>query len=156
MDVNEAAEDFWDFAVSDIPRFPTGYSLDDTCGMIAQRELGLMLARSAVGKSTWMLNVIRASQDVPTVVFNMEMSARMQFEWLVPMTYWPDFDIPADDLESVARNRKDPRRDELVTAVKGMRYRYPALDFCELDQAPTVEELARTVDAIEQKSGTRP
>lgn len=156
MDVNEAANDFWDFAVSDIPRFPTGYSLDDTCGMIAQRELGLMLARSAVGKSTWMLNVIRSSQDVPTVVFNMEMSARMQFEWLVPMTYWPEFTIAADDLESVARNPMDPRHDELVAAVKGMRYRYPALNFVERDSSPTVEDLARTVDAIEQSSGIRP
>ena len=156
MDVNEAAEDFWDFAVSDIPRFPTGYSLDDTCGMIAQRELGLMLARSAVGKSTWMLNVIRASQDVPTVVFNMEMSARMQFEWLVPMTYFPDFSIPADDLESVARDKRDPRREELVAATKGMRYRYPSLNFVELVESPKVEDLARTVDAIEQQSGVRP
>ena len=156
MDVTEAGDAFWEFVASDIPRFPTGYSLDDTCGMIAQRELGLMLARSAVGKSTWMLNVIRASQDVPTVVFNMEMSARMQFEWLVAMTFCEDLNISADDLESVARNPRDPRHEALVTTRRAMHYRYPALNFEQFDESPTVDSLARLVDAIEQKRGIRP
>lgn len=153
--VDAAVEDLLAFSAENVPRFPTGYSLDDTCGMIAQSELGLMWARSASGKSTWMLNVIRESQDVPTVVFNMEMTARRQVEWLVSMTF--DLGTPAFDVEEVLRRGSlDPRNEELVRSLKEMSLRYPHLNFVSPPSPPTVEDLARSVDAIEDRSGTRP
>lgn len=154
VDADAAAEDLLGFAASDVPRFPMGYSIDENCGMVGPGELALLWARSGSGKSTWMLNVIASSQEVPTVIFNMEMSPRRQIEWLMAMTF---------DLKTRARLIEEELRVadggtaylELVSSLRAMKNHYPNLSFVSPNQ-PTVAEFAMAVDEIEDKSGVRP
>lgn len=150
-----AVADLFGFAAADVPRFDTGFSLDDTCGRIGPSEFALMWARSGSGKSTWLLNVISNSPKVPTVVFNMEMSPRRQMEWLCAMSF--DLEVPAREMDDVLRaGTADPRYGELVSALKAMQTRYPDLSLVSSQSAPSLVDLAMEVDAIEDKTGVRP
>lgn len=155
FDASQAVEDLIGFAANDSQRFPIGYSLDDTCGMVGPGELALLWARSGSGKSTFTLNVIANSPKVPTAVFNMEMTPRRQMEWLVPMTF--DLQAPARELDDVLREGEhNPSYAELVSALRAMPKRYPNLTFIGPEKAPSVTDLAMKVDEIEDRSGVRP
>lgn len=150
----DAADDAVGFAQKDHIRFGTGFSLDDSCGCVGTSELALVVARSGTGKSTLMLNMVRNTPDVPTVVFNMEMTPRRQAEWLVAMSY--DLQTPAKDIESVLHaGPEDERYYELETAFKGVQEHYPNLHFL-MPSRPSVSDLAMTVDDIADETGVRP
>lgn len=135
-------------------RFGTGWSVDDTCGELGTGELALMWARSGSGKSTWMLNVVRATPQVPTLIVNMEMTARRQSEWLMAMTF--DLETPARDIEQVLRaGPDDGRYDELKYAEHQMSTTYPHLYFASPSR-PTITDLAILLDDIEDQFGVRP
>lgn len=155
VSVGEAGDDLFAFAASDIPRLPLGYSLDDTCGKTGLGELGLLWARSGAGKSTLVLNVIANTPDIPTVVFNMEMTARRQWEWLLAMSF--PLDTPAKDVEDVLRAGVDhPRYAEILEAADSMKQVYSHLHFVSPSKAPTVDELKVTVWDYEAQTGVRP
>lgn len=155
FDADGAVADLLGFAAADVPRFSTGFSLDDTCGCIGPGEFALMWARSGSGKSTWLLNVISNSPKVPTVVFNMEMSPRRQMEWLTAMTF--DLAVPAREMDDVLRaGTADDRYGELLHALKAMKASYPDLNFVSPAKAPTLKDFAMTVDELEDRTGVRP
>jgi replicative DNA helicase len=153
--VGEAGDDLFAFAASDKPRLPLGYSLDDTCGRIGLGEMGLLWARSGAGKTTFVMNVIANTPDSPTVVFNLENTARRQYEWLLAMTF--PLSTQAKDIEDVLRaGEEHPQFNEIREAADSMKYVYPDLHFISPAKAPTVNELQVTVWDIEAQTGVRP
>jgi len=66
------------WALSDIPRVPTGYDLFDlrTGGGIAPGEVMIFLARTGVGKTWFAVNVIANNPAIPTLLFSLEMHGR--------------------------------------------------------------------------------
>lgn len=154
VDADAAVDELIGFTEADTPRFQTGYSLDDSCGMMGPGELALLWARSGSGKSTLLLNWLAASPHVPTAIFNMEMTPRRQIEWLAAMTF--DLETPARDIEEVMRwGADDPRYDEIIASLRAMKTRYPGLNFFQ-PATPTVKDMAMAVDAIEDRTGIRP
>lgn len=154
LSTEEAASDLFDFVGRDDTRFGLGWSIDDTCGQVGTGEMALMWARSGAGKSTWMLNVIRNTPTVPTVVFNMEMTPRRQLEWLAAMTF--DMTVSAREIEDVLREGPDDARyHETREAVAAMGHRYPDLHFVNPTR-PDVTDLAIVLDDIDGVSGVRP
>jgi hypothetical protein len=82
-------------------RYPTGYSVDDTCGRQGAGELALLLARASIGKSNYVLNVIANSPWVPTLFVSLEMPAYTLCQWLVCIAN--ELDTPQDRVEDVLR-----------------------------------------------------
>lgn len=154
FDPDDAADDLLAFAASDVQRFGVGYSFDDQCGMVGPGELVLMWGRASTGKSTWLLNVINNTPNVPTVIFNMEMTPRRQAEWLACMSM--DYSIPAFEVEEVLSwGPDDERYPEVVAGLRSLKTRFPYLQFT-MPSLPTISDLARGVDTIEDKCGWRP
>lgn len=154
VNADSAVDDLLGFTSTDRARFATGYSLDDSCGMIGPGELALLWARSGSGKSTLLLNFLAASPDVPTVIFNMEMTPRRQIEWLMAMTF--DLNTPAKMIEEVLRwGDDDPNYADIVSSLRAMKTRYPNLNFVSPTR-PTISDLAMLVDRVEDETGTRP
>lgn len=150
----EAADDLLDFVSRPDTRFGTGWSIDDTVGMVGVGELALLWARTSCGKSTWTLNLVHNTPDIPTVVFNMEMTPRRQLEWLAAMTF--PLETPGRDIENVLRFGPDDNRyDETMKAVRGVRDYYPNLHFVNPSR-PTVEDFSVVLEDIESMTGTRP
>lgn len=154
LDTSAAVRQLVDYANKDDVRFGTGWSIDDTCGCIGTGEMALMWARSGSGKSTWYLNNIRNTPDVPTLVVNMEMTPRRQMEWLTAMTF--DLKTPGRELEEVLRwGPEDPRYVEVMSALEQMPDRYPNLHFVTPSR-PRVGDLEVLLDDIDNATGTRP
>lgn len=152
--VQEAGESLLRYSKEEHARFGTGWSIDDSCGMVGGGELALWVARSGSGKSTAYLNIIRNTPDVPTLVVNMEMTARRQIEWLLSMTY--DLETPARDIEGVlGAGDEDPRYGEVVTALDNLGGRYPHLHFVTPTR-PSVSDLEFVLDDITDQTGVRP
>lgn len=151
---NEAVLDLVAFAQEDHTRFGTGWSIDDICGRVGLGELALMWARSGGGKSTWTLNLIRNTPDVPTLVVNMEMTPRRQMEWLTSMTF--DMPVAGREVETVLREGPaNPKYAECVGLLEQMPERYPHLHFATPSR-PTVTDLRVLLDDIEDATGVRP
>jgi hypothetical protein len=149
-----AAADLRLNASIDHARFGTGWSVDDRCGSVGLGELALMWARSSAGKSTWYLNVIRNTPEVPTLVVNMEMTPRRQVEWLVSMTY--DMEVAGREIEEVLRwGSDDPRFFELVAALDQLQETYQHLHFVNPSR-PAIADISVMLNDIEDSTGTRP
>lgn len=152
--VREAGEDLLRYSQEEHSRFGTGWSIDDQCGMVGAGELVLWVARSGSGKSTAYLNVVRNTPDVPTVIVNMEMTARRQIEWLLSMTY--DLQTPSRDVEEVLRaGPEDYRYQELVDSLASLGEHYPHLHFVTPSR-PSVDDLRYVLDDISDMTGVRP
>jgi replicative DNA helicase len=152
--VRDAGSDLLRHSQEEHSRFATGWSIDDVCGQVGTGELALWVARSSSGKSTAYLNVIRNTPDVPTVVFNMEMTPRRQIEWLLSMSF--DLATPARDIEAVlAEGEEDRRYYELVQALDNLGERYPHLHFVSPSR-PSVSDLCFVLDDITDQTGVRP
>lgn len=116
--------------------------------------MALVWARSGSGKSTLVLNIIRNTPSIPTLVVNMEMTARRQIEWLTSMTF--DITTPSRYIEEVLREGdEDNRYDELQWALSEMPIRYPNLQFV-MPTRPSVSDLHSVVEDIEDATGVRP
>lgn len=156
VSADSAVDDLFRFTASDVARFPTGYSVDDTCGMIGPGELGLLWARSGSGKSTWLLNILASSPKVPTAIFNMEMTPRRQIEWLMAMTF--NLKTPARLIDEVLAqgDTTDECYLEIASSLRAMNTRYPTLHFFNPEKAPSVTDFAKAVDSVEDSTGIRP
>lgn len=149
-----AVEELLHFSKTEHARFGTGWSADDTCGLVGVGELALWVARTGSGKSTAYLNIIRNTPEVPTLVVNMEMTARRQIEWLLSMTF--DLQVRSRDIEEVLRwGADDPRYGEVVQALDMLGDRYPNLHFVTPTR-PTVNDLRYVLDDVEDATGVRP
>lgn len=154
LDVASATRDLRSHALQPFSRFGTGWSIDQTCGEVGTGELALLLARSSSGKSTAMLNIIHNTPDVPTLVVNMEMTARRQVEWLTGMTF--DLSVRTRDIEDVLRaGPEDDRHIEVVAALDKMSEHYQHLHFITPTR-PSVSDLSFVIDDIEDSTGERP
>ncbi len=154
LDVGGAVQDLRAFSQVDHARFGTGWSIDDSCGMVGVGEMALLWARSSAGKSTLALNIIRNTPEVPTLMVNMEMTARRQVEWLTSMSY--DIETPGRYIEDVLREGEEDRRyHELDQALKNMGERYKHLSFL-MPSRPSVSDLKYVIDDIEDATGVRP
>lgn len=133
----------------------TGYSLDKECGLMSSGELALVWARSGAGKSSLLLNIIANTPDIPTVFFNMEMRARSMAEWLTTMRY--DLGIPYRDLKELILNQDDdPRYLDVMERMEQAKVMDPPQVWFVEPRSPTIDTLARTIDAVEKASGIRP
>jgi hypothetical protein len=76
--LHETTAEYRDWDVSDHPRIRTGFPFFDgpTEGGVARGEVGILMARSSVGKTNVGLNIIRVNPSVPTVMFSLEMHGR--------------------------------------------------------------------------------
>lgn len=153
LDTAGAVRQLVDYADKDETRFGTGWSIDDTCGRVGTGELALMWARSSAGKSTWYCNVIANTPEVPTVVVNMEMTARRQIEWLLPMTF--DLETPAREVEEVLRSGEPGRHEEVMSALEQLPERYPNLHFVTPSH-PTVTDIEVLIEDIADQTGVKP
>jgi len=154
LDPAQAVSDLYRFIENPGTRFGTGWSVDDSCGMVGKGELALCVARSSSGKSTWMLNVVRNTPRVPTVVVNMEMQPRLMVRWLLPMTF--DLQASAFEIEAVLRaGPEDDRWQELHDALNRIPEVYPNLHFVSPPR-PQVEDLRYIVQDVEDATGIRP
>lgn len=154
VSTGDALSELKRLAAENRPEFGTGWSVDESCGLVSVGELALLWARSGSGKSSVMLNMIRNSPDVPTAVFNMEMTAHRQFEWLATMTY--DLSASAKEVSELLKwGEDDDRYGELVEALDRTAQRYPNLHFFQPNR-PSVTDLRIMVDDIEMRTGVRP
>lgn len=153
VSTSDAAKDLIAFTMEQGQRFSTGWSIDESCGRVGVGELALAWARSSAGKSTWMLNVIANTPNVPTVLFNMEMTARRQLEWMTAMSY--DLEVHARDMDTVLGDPSHKQYAETLSAVRDASRLFPHLYFVNPSR-PTVSDLKASVDAIEAKTGVRP
>ena len=154
VSLQEAGTDLLQFVQRPDTRFGTGWSIDDSCGQVGTGEMALMWARSGAGKSTWMLNIIANTPQVPTVVVNMEMTPRRQEEWLTAMTY--NLSVPSRDIETALRaGPEDDRYEEVERAVRTMFREYSQVHFLNPSH-PSVEDLMVAVDDITDATGVRP
>ena len=154
VNAGEAGDDLLDFVTRPDTRFGIGWSLDDSVGMVGTGELALLWARSGCGKSTWTLNVIRNTPEIPTIVFSMEMTPRRQLEWLTAMTF--PLQTPGRDIEGVLREGpEDDRWQEVIDSVRQTRQVYSYLHFVNPSR-PTVADFNVVVSDVEAMTGIRP
>ena len=76
--LHETTNEYRDWASSDHPRIRTGLPFIDsrTEGGVASGELGILIARSGVGKTALGLHLARVNPHVSTLIFSKEMHAR--------------------------------------------------------------------------------
>lgn len=140
---------------SDVGRLPTGYSIDQSCGMMSPGELALLWARSGTGKSTLLTNILSRTGHVPTVFFTMEMSAWKLNVWLTCMTH--NLAVPVREVEDIlAWGEDDDRYGSLVGAFQSMKRFHPNLHFVQMSRPPTVNDLIAECDAIWDRTGVQP
>lgn len=135
-------------------RYPLGYSYDVSHGQIGAGELGFILARTGVGKSTFVVNMLARTAEVPTVFFSLEMGPEQVFAWLVSCTF--NLSIPAKEMESVLNpENEDPRMAEAVVACRRFAELYPHLWIVDPPRR-AIPDFVSTVDAIWDDVGVRP
>ena len=137
----------------DHSRFGTGWSVDQTCGQVGLGEMALVWGRSGSSKSTWTLNVIANTPEIPTLVVNMEMKPRQQVEWLAAMSF--DLATAGRDIEEVLHDPADDRYPELNVALEVLPSRYPSLSFVSPSR-PTVDDLSVVLDDVADSGVERP
>ncbi len=80
----EVKDELYKWATSDIVRVPLGYPFfdDRTMGGMAPGQVMILLARTGVGKTWFLINVAANNPTVPTVLFSLEMHGRYILERL--------------------------------------------------------------------------
>lgn len=151
----QALDEYVEFCTKPTSGLGTGYSIDETCGVMGPGELALMWARSSAGKSTLLLNILANTPSIPTVFFNMEMRSRSLAEWLTTMSN----DLGIDYFllrELIQTGGEDIRYDDVMAKLQKAKVdNAPKVWFMEA-RSPNVDDLARVVDTIEADTGIRP
>lgn len=153
LTVEDAAKDLRAYAQQEHSRFGTGWSIDQTCGQVGLGEMALIWGRSGCSKSTFLLNVIANTPDVPTLVVNMEMKPRQEVEWLTAMAF--ELETSGRDIEDVLHDPTDDRYEELDAALDKLGMRFPNLHLV-CPSRPGVDDLSYLLDDVEDATGTRP
>lgn len=150
-----AVDDLLAFYTNEQTRFGTGLpSLDHRVGSPGLGEVTLVWARSSAGKSTFMLNVIANSPQVPTLVVNMEMPPRMQQEWLLSMAY--DLSVPAREVGNViASGPRHPSFEEVTFGLNELKFIFPNLHFLRPER-PSPDDIRVALNDIADATGIKP
>jgi len=145
VSLRDAAKGLREQAAQHRAKFPTGFSLDTRCGVVKAGELALLWARTGAGKTTMLLNVLANTPEIPTVLFNLEMSDAQVLAWLATMTC-PNLRVGARDIEEVLEDPTHQSYDELQAAIDLTVDTYPHLTLAQ-PMRPTLGELAGLVEA---------
>lgn len=144
--LHEIKGELVDWATSDIPRVRLGYSFfDQWTNGVATGELCTLIARSGVGKTYFLLNVIRNNPKTPCVVFSMEMHARYLLARLASI----------NSGEATWKIEETLRRHGRHWAVDTVVDQYPHL---HIDDEPTrsVAEMGEVLERYETDTGVSP
>lgn len=141
------SDELTQWATSDIPRVSTGYSIFDerTNGGIAPGEVALFLARSSVGKTWFVINMLNHNPSVPSIFFSLEMHGRYVLQRLAAV----HTDIGTDFIENTMMERgKSEAVSQTVTS-------FPKL---MVDDRPgmTLGDMLDACDEYEEVHGERP
>jgi replicative DNA helicase len=144
--LGEVGEDLARWASSDIPRIPTGYSFFDqrSSGGIATGEMMVFLARTSVGKTWFLVNVVVNNPTVPTVLFSLEMHARHILKRIASVYTGVDTEQIEDDL---VRYGRSAAVDQTIKA-------YPHL-YIEDEPALSVGDMSDVLDEYYERHGQR-
>ena len=135
------------WATSDIPRVATGYSIfdDRTNGGIAPGEVALFLARSSVGKTWFVINMLNHNPSVPSIFFSLEMHGRYVLQRLAAV----HTDVSTDFIENMMMERG--KSEAVNQAVQ-------TFDKLMVDDRPgmTLGDMLDACDEYEEVHGVRP
>lgn len=134
----------------------TGYSLDGQYGGIGPGQLGLLLARTKVGKTTMLSNIVANTPQTPTVLFSLEMPLIDLDEWLVGISNRGHLNTPVGNMRHVMQDESHPEYEELNEAFDRKAETFPNLTMVPAINVPSVLEIQMTVDDIEAATGVRP
>lgn len=153
LTMGEAAQSLADFATRGVQRTPTGFpTIDNKCGAPSVGELSLVWARSSAGKSTFYLNVIAQTPEIPTLVVNMEMTDRRQAAWLLGMS--TPLPVSEREIEEVLRDPEHPHHEEIAEELANLQERFPQLFFLSPNR-PSVGDIEFAVQQLDD-AGCRP
>lgn len=145
--LSEQVEEARLWASSDKPRIPLGFPFFDvrTGGGGTYGELMMFIARTGVGKTFWLANVIANNPDVPTVFFSLEMAARAIVVRLAAVVN----DVPDAAIKAaLARDGSSPSLDRLPTQLPNLTV---------VDEASlSLRKMGETLEEIEDSTGRRP
>lgn len=144
MSLRDAAKGLRERAAQHREKFPTGFTIDQRCGVVKGGELALLWARTGAGKTTTLFNIVANTPEIPTLIFNLEMSDEQVLSWLATMTV-PDLSVGAKDVDDVLEDPEHPAYDELQAAIDQTVETYPYLSLSQ-PARPNLGELARIVD----------
>jgi replicative DNA helicase len=145
--VADGFKSYREWATDTRPRIGTGHSWFDlpTGGGIARSELGMFIAFSGVGKTTWALSVIKANPDVPILFFSMEMSWRMVVARLAAM----ELGVSTKQLEADMAAGNEPAGFQAITD------KYRGL-VCDDTSDISLKEATTSFEAATDILGTKP
>lgn len=139
--VGEAAE------YAALGRIPTGFPFFDKRigGGVTQGEVTLMLARTSVGKTWWLANVIANNPGIPAIFFSIEMAGRaMAIRLAAITTDTPDAEIKHQLEEQGYSSALDKLPDLL-----------PKLTLVD-DSGITLRKMSTIINEVEDRTGERP
>ena len=146
-DLGALSTELAEWATSDIPRVPTGYSIFDsrTNGGIAPGEVALFLARSSVGKTWFVINMLNHNPSVPSIFFSLEMHGRYVLQRLTAV----HTGVGTDFIENMMMQRgKADAVDQTVLT-------FPKL-MCDDRPGMTLGDMLDSIDEYEEVHGERP
>lgn len=146
-DLAEVRDELYRWASSDIVRVPIGYRFfdDRTQGGMAPGQVMIMLARTGVGKTWFLINVAANNPGVPTVFFSLEMHGRYILERLASV----HTGTATTAIEAGMRDHGTSSAVETVTA---------ELPLLHVDDEPDLGlgDMAKVLDEYEERVGQRP
>lgn len=145
--LTEQVEEARLWASSEKPRIPLGFPFFDvrTGGGGTYGELMLFIARTGVGKTFWLANVIANNPDIPTVFFSLEMAARAIVVRLAAVVN----DVPDAAIKAaLARDGVSPSLDRLPGQLPNLTI---------VDEASlSLRKMGETLEEVEYETGNRP
>ena len=135
------------WALSDIPRVPTGYEIFDsrTSGGIAPGEVMIFLARTGVGKTWFAVNVLANNPTIPAVFFSLEMHGRYVLQRLSSVAQ----NVSTDQIEATLMRRGK------ADAVKRTVKEYPLL-LLEDEPGLGLNDMLEELDLYGEVHGQKP
>ena len=143
----ELRDELYKWATSDIVRVPIGYSFfdDRTQGGMAPGQVMILLARTGVGKTWFLINVAANNPGVPTVMFSLEMHGRYILERLASVSTGH----ATTSIEASMRHQGQAPAIETATEA------YPLLMVAD-DPGQGLGDMAEILDSYTERVGVRP
>jgi len=128
-------------------RIPLGFPFFDqaTSGGPARGEVVMFLARSGVGKTWWVLNVVNNNPTVPTLVASLEMQDNFMLQRLAAI----HMTVPTAQIEDTIR--QSGSSEDLERTVQD----FPLLEITDKPQM-TLKDMSRAVREFEDLHGVKP
>jgi replicative DNA helicase len=129
------------------PRIGLGFPFFDrrTEGGITYGELAMFLARTSVGKTWWLLNVLANNPEVPAVFFSLEMAARAIVVRLAGVAN----DVPTSAIYNQVRSTGTS------SSLTGLPERFPKLAIVD-EPGLNLRQMTEVLHEFEDVVGVRP